>query len=133
MNSAIFCGRLVKDPGLEAAGNGIEISKFTIAFDRGYKDKKKSVFVNVTAFGKTAVLVHTYFHKGDGIILECDVDVNKYTDKDGKERTTTEFLVTNVTFPPAKKNASAGQAGDVGGPSADLGMVESDANEGLPF
>ena len=127
MNSATFCGRLAKDTELKTVGNGLESVKFSIAFDRGYKDKKKSCFVNLTAFGKTAVLINTYFHKGDGIILEADVDVSKYMDKDGKERSSVEFIVTNVTFPPSKKASGTAQE------QPESGLADLPADEDLPF
>jgi len=126
MNSATFCGRLTKDTEIQTVGSGIEVVKFGLAFDRGIKDKKKTCFVNMTAFGKTAVLINTYFHKGDGIILDADVDVDKYTDKDGKERSSVNFIVTNVTFPPSKKGPAPAEA-------KPDGLIEMKADEDLPF
>lgn len=129
MNKIIITGRLTRDPELKTANTGTEYCKFALAVDRSRKDKdgNKAVdFFDVTAWGKTGVLVNTYFHKGDGITVEGRMESNRYTDKDGNNRVSWGVTVEQLEFPLSKKSDSA-----AGGTSQFQDLP--DDGEGLPF
>jgi single-strand DNA-binding protein len=97
-------GRITKDIELQTGKTGSEYCKFTVAIDRE-KDKngdKKTDFVDCTAFGKTAAFVQKYFKKGDGIIVLGRFESDKYTGKDGINRTNWSVNVREVYFPASK-------------------------------
>lgn len=106
MNRIFISGRLTKNPELRAAESGIEVCNFTVAVNRkvGKDGEKKCDFINCTAWRKTGVFVEKYFHKGDGINLEGTLQSEKYTDKDGNNRTAWKVMVKNVEFPLGKKS-----------------------------
>lgn len=104
MNKWIGMGRITKDIELQTGKTGSEYCKFTVAIDRE-KDKngdKKTDFVDCTAFGKTAAFVQKYFKKGDGIIVLGRFESDKYTGKDGINRTNWSVNVREVYFPASK-------------------------------
>ena len=107
MNKWIGMGRITKDIELQTGKTGSEYCKFTVAIDRE-KDKngdKKTDFVDCTAFGKTAAFVQKYFKKGDGIIVFGRFESDKYTGKDGINRTNWSVNVREVYFPASKSKS----------------------------
>lgn len=104
MNKWIGMGHITKDIELQTGKTGSEYCKFTVAIDRE-KDKngdKKTDFVDCTAFGKTAAFVQKYFKKGGGIIVLGRFESEKYTGKDGINRTNWYVNVREVYFPASK-------------------------------
>ena len=104
MNKWIGMGRITKDIELQTGKTGSEYCKFTVAIDRE-KDKngdKKTDFVDCTAFGKTAAFVAKYWKKGDGILVCGRFESDKYTGKDGINRTNWSVNVREVYFPASK-------------------------------
>lgn len=104
MNKIILAGRLTRPAELKVGNSGSEYCKFTVAVDRRGKDQndKKTDFFDCTAFGKTGAFVEKYFAKGDGINVIGRMESDKYTDKDGKNRTTWGVTVEEVYFPLGK-------------------------------
>lgn len=141
MNKCIFTGRLVREPELKTANSGTELCNFTMAVDRRRKDpngEKQADFIDCTAWGKSGVFVHTYFHKGDGITAEGRMESEKWTDRDGNRRTSWRLQCDSVEFPVAGKNRDAGERESrpaYGDPNVPPPMEELGDDEGgeLPF
>lgn len=105
MNLWVGDGRLVRDPELKVGNSGSEYCKFTIANDRKHKDENgKTItdFIDCVAFGKTAAFIDKYFHKGDGANIMGRFESERYTDKDGKNRTSWGLTVEQISFPLGK-------------------------------
>ena len=56
MNKCIFVGRTTRDVELRytQSANPLAVGRTSIAVERGYGDKKKTSFFNISAFGETA-------------------------------------------------------------------------------
>lgn len=57
LNKAILNGRLTKAPELKQTNSGKNVCGFTIAVDRS-RDREKTDFVPIVAWGKTAEFVN---------------------------------------------------------------------------
>lgn len=128
MNSIVISGRVCNDIELKTSAAGKEYTNFTVAVDRERKDadgNKQADFFHVSVFGKSAVFVQTYFHKGDGITIRGRVEFDKYTNKDGVEVTGTTLMAERVEFPPSKKSGQS----DAGQTTTPLTGTDKD----LPF
>lgn len=64
LNKAILNGRLTKAPELKQTNSGKSVCGFTIAVDRN-RDREKTDFVPIVAWGKTAEFINQWFGKGD--------------------------------------------------------------------
>jgi len=108
MNKIILAGRLTRDIELRVTNTGTEVANFSIAVDRRIKkgEEKVADFINCTAWGKTGVFVNQYFHRGDGITLDGRLEMRKYADKDGVNRTVYDVICENVEFPLGKGKAA---------------------------
>ena len=71
MNNWTGIGRLVKDPHMGAIpSTQTTVAKFAIAIDDGYGEKKKTYFVPITAFGKTAENCERFLGKGQRVAVQ---------------------------------------------------------------
>lgn len=97
LNKAILNGRLTKAPELKQTNSGKSVCGFTIAVDRN-RDREKTDFVPIVAWGKTAEFVNQWFGKGDLITIVGRIEVRNYEDKNGNKRTATEIIAEEVLF-----------------------------------
>lgn len=81
------------------------VGKFRIAVNR--KGGKEADFFNCTAFGKTAENIAKYFHKGDRILIGGRIQIDNYTNKEGKKTSTTQIIVEEFDFIESKKDEAS--------------------------
>ena len=93
MNKFIVTGNLTKDADLKYTQNDKAYSKFSIANNEGFGENKKTNFFNCTLFGKSAESLNRFLIKGQKVLITGRVELGKYTDKEGIERTTTDIIV----------------------------------------
>lgn len=108
-NKVIMMGRLTRDPELKTTPSGVSVCKFSIAVDRRYQNKgeeKKSDFFNIVAWRQTGEFVSRYFGKGNLILVEGELQTNKFNDKNGNESTWYEIVADRVCFTGEKKSDS---------------------------
>lgn len=108
LNKAILNGRLTKAPELKQTNSGKSVCGFTIAVDRN-RDREKTDFVPIVAWGKTAEFVNQWFGKGDLITIVGRIEVRTYEDKDGNKRTATEVIAEEALFGGSKNTTSASE------------------------
>lgn len=114
MNKIELVGRLTKDPELNfTAGNGTAVTKFTLAVNRPQFDKSKQQeadFINCVCFGKRAEAIANYVQKGHLFGVCGRLQINKYVDKDGNNRWSTDVQVEDFEFLQAKGGNSSNNA-----------------------
>lgn len=106
MNNIVLAGRLTQEPELKTTNTGTEVTSFSLAVSRDYArqgEERQTDFINCVAWRKTAAFICTYFHKGDGIVLNGRLEGRKYVDKDGNNRTAYEVVVERVEFSLSRK------------------------------
>ena len=67
-------------------------------------------FIDCVAWRQTGEFVSKWFTKGAMIVVSGRLQMRKWTDKDGKNRTTAEILADNVYFGESKKDREANNA-----------------------
>lgn len=92
INTYTFTGRLGKDPIITN-----EVANFSLAIDQSYtKDNHKeevTLWLNVVAFKPISNAVADNLKKGNAIFGQGHLSTNKWTDKDGNARITTEVIL----------------------------------------
>ena len=129
LNKAILNGRLTKAPELKQTNSGKSVCGFTIAVDRS-RDREKTDFIPIVAWGKTAEFVNQWFGKGDLITIVGRIEVRNYDDKNGNKRTATEIIAEEVLFGGSK---STGQGSENSAQRNVAGLEEVDDDSDLPF
>lgn len=106
LNVAVLMGRLTDNPTLKVTTSGKDVCSFSIAVDRMSGGKKTADFINITAWGSTAVFVEKYFRKGSMISLNGKIRSRNYEDKNGSKRTAFEVVAEEVYFCEAKRESA---------------------------
>ncbi len=101
MNSVILIGRLTRDPETRHSGDGLAITRFSLAIDRPTKSKngeRQADFPNIVVFGKQAENCEKYLSKGRLAAVQGRIQTGSYTNKDGNKVYTTEVVAERVQF-----------------------------------
>ena len=143
LNCVVLMGRLTADPELRTTASGVSVARFSIAVDRGYTrpgEEKQTDFINIVAWRQTAEFVSKYFHKGSMIAVQGELRMNKFTDKNGQNRTTYEVMANNISFTGSKNESGNGDfAAPASQPAASYQNAGSDdfqtvvEDDGFPF
>lgn len=101
VNKVILVGRLGKDPEVRYMPNGEAVANATLATSETWKDKsgekqEKTEWHRVTFYRKLAEIVGEYLKKGSMVYVEGRLETRKWTDKEGKERYTTEIIANEM-------------------------------------
>ena len=156
VNKMLIIGNVSRDP--EMKGNG-KVCKFSVATSSSWTDKtsgerkEETEFHNCVAFGRTAEICGEYLQKGRQVFIEGHLKTDKYTDKEGVEKYSTNVVVDEMqmlgikpdgaksdqparqqggnqrTSAPAQRspaNRSMGQAGSTG-------VSNDDFDDSIPF
>lgn len=98
MNSINIIGRLTRDMSLKKTTSGTSVISGAIAYNEVHGGENVAMFFDFVAYGRTADLIDTYFHKGDEIGLSGKLTQRSWTGKDGQKRSTVEIQVNEITF-----------------------------------
>ena len=127
INKVTLVGNLGKDP--EHTG---KVCKFSMATTSSKKDGDQWVKVTewhrVVCFGRTADNVVKYLSKGSQCFVEGRIQTNKWEDKDGNTRYTTEIIAYEVKFLGGKAPESSRSTA----PSSHNNVSSLDEDE-IPF
>ncbi len=116
-NKVIMVGRTTRVPEVKMTAGLTKVANFTLAVDNGYGETQKTDFFNCVAFGKTAETIAAYVRKGDLILVEGRLEIDKWTDREGVNRERTKIVVSKFTFLETKKSREEREE--------DVGEVES--------
>ena len=106
-NITILTGRITKDLELRQAGQ-TTVTNFSLAVDNPFKKDDVSFF-DVVAFGKTAELLNNYCSKGSKILVEGNLKQDRFTDKEGNNRSVVRVIANRIEFLDSK-GSNQGQA-----------------------
>jgi len=102
MNNITISGNLTKDCELNFYNNDKPIIKFSFAWNQFKKDEFGNNnpighFFNVTWFPYKADIAED-LRKGAKVVINGELRQNKYTDKDGNQKSTIEILAKEVNL-----------------------------------
>lgn len=110
VNKVILVGRLGKDPETRYMPNGEAVTNATLATSETWKDKsgekqEKTEWHRVTFYRKLAEIAGEYLKKGSMVYVEGRLETRKWTDKEGKERYTTEIIANEMQMLSSRSSA----------------------------
>lgn len=98
-NKIIIAGHLTADPELRRTQAGKAVTTYTVSVNRR---EGEADFFTVVAWEAQAEFVCKYFRKGSAIMVEGEMHLRKYEDKDGNKRTAAEITSRNACFVDSK-------------------------------
>jgi len=102
VNKVILVGNLGADPETRYTTNGGAITSIRIATSESWKDKQtgenqeRTEWHRIKFFGKLAEIAGEYLKKGSQVYVEGSLRTDKYTDKEGVERYTTDIVANEM-------------------------------------
>lgn len=105
VNQTVVAGRLTADPEFKTVSNK-EVVTYSIAvneYDSKTKSYDKVTYINCVSFGKTAVAVSKFFHKGSNILTFGRIKNDKYKTKDGETKYSFGVIVDRVELVDPKQ------------------------------
>jgi single-strand DNA-binding protein len=102
VNKVILVGNLGADPETRYTANGGAITNIRVATSENWKDKQtgenqeRTEWHRVVLFGKLGEIAGEYLKKGRQVYIEGSLRTNKYTDKDGIERYSTDIVASEM-------------------------------------
>jgi single-strand DNA-binding protein len=140
LNKAIIIGNLTRDPEGKALPSGIQVTTFSVATNRVWKDKNgarqdSTDYHNVVVFGKQAENVAQYLKKGSSVLVEGRMQTRSWDGQDGTKKYRTEIVADRIQFGPRREGGSAPAAtekdggGELKEPKEALDTIEYPADE----
>lgn len=107
VNKVILLGRLGGDPEIKYTNNGSAVANFSMATTEKWKasngeKQERTEWHRVVMFGKLAELAKQFLKKGSQLYLEGKLQTNKWQDKNGLDRYTTNIVGEEMQFLDAK-------------------------------
>src|SRR6476469_4867501 len=113
LNQTFLMGNLTRDPELRQTPNGQNVTSFSLALNRSYKDssgewQEATDYIDIVCWGPLAERVAQYLSKGRRCLVQGRLQSRSW-EQEGVKRTKVEVLANDVTF------LDGGGAGGAGG------------------
>jgi single-strand DNA-binding protein len=102
INKVILIGNLGKDPETRYMPSGKAATNFSVATSERFKDKEtgepqeRTEWHRVATFDRLAEIAAEYLKKGSKVYIEGKLRTRKWTDKEGKDRYSTEIIADQM-------------------------------------
>ncbi len=102
LNQVTLMGNLTRDPELRQTPTGQNVTSFSLALNRSYKDQsgqwqEATDYVDITCWGPLAERVAQYLSKGRRCLVQGRLQSRSW-EQDGVKRNKVEVLASDVTF-----------------------------------
>jgi single-strand DNA-binding protein len=142
INKVILVGNCGKDPETRYMPSGGAVTKISIATSDAWKDKQtgeqkeRTEWHNVVFFGRLGEIAGEYLRKGSQVYVEGSLRTNKWQDKSGNDRYTTEIVASEMQMlggRPSGDSYAPSQESAASRPEPAAAMVEDGFDDDIPF
>ena len=136
-NQIQVIGNVGKDPQIRSMPSGDLVANFSVATSEKWRDKSgemmtKTEWHNVTCFGKLAEIAEKYIKSGKMVFIQGSLVTQKYTDKNGVEKTSTHVKADTIRLLGGEKTDSNKPA-QTNSKFANTGSGFDDLDSDIPF
>ncbi|KZC17711.1 single-stranded DNA-binding protein [Rhodanobacter sp. FW510-R12] len=117
VNKVILVGNLGNDPEVRYTTSGTAIATLSLATSESWTDKQsgekqeRTEWHRVKMFGKLAEIAGEYLKKGRQVYIEGSLRTDKYTDKSGVEKYSTDIIASDMQMLGGGGEGGAGGGG----------------------
>jgi single-strand DNA-binding protein len=102
-NKIMLMGNLTRDPEMSYLPSNTPVVEFGLAVNRRYRRQdgeqgEETLFVDCRSFGRTAELLNQYLRKGRPVFIEGRLQLDRWQDRDGNQRSKHRVFVENFQF-----------------------------------
>src|SRR5665213_1719856 len=130
LNQVTLMGNLTRDPELRQTPNGQNVTSFSLALNRAYKDasgewQEVTDYIDIVCWGPLAERVAQYLSKGRRCLVQGRLQSRSW-EQDGQKRNKVEVLANDVTFLDSRGAGGGSEGGSAGADSAEAPAAETD-------
>ena len=103
-NRVILVGHLTRDVEIRYSQSGSAIAKVGIASTKKWKNQstgqmsEKTMFVDITGFGRTGEVMNQYCKKGSKVLVEGSLEFEQWVAQDGTKRSKHSVLIDKLVM-----------------------------------
>lgn len=117
LNRIQIIGNLGAEPEVRSTPGGTRVANLRVATNEQWTDKsgqkqEHTEWHRVVLYGALADIAEKYMRKGGRVFVEGSLRTDKWTDRDGNDRYTTEVRAQNIIL---LDGPGGGEGGDFGG------------------
>jgi len=127
-----FYGSLGRDSEVKAVGDN-KVTKFSVANNTGYGDKKKTIWIDCDAWGSRYEKLAQYLLKGQSVLVYGEIEINEYKAKDGTMKASMKCRVTDIELVGSKKDNGGGKSEESASYSVPSASGGGDFDDSIPF
>ncbi len=132
LNQVTLMGNLTRDPELRQTPTGQNVTSFSLALNRSYKDasgewQEATDYIDIVCWGPLAERVAQYLSKGRRCLVQGRLQSRSW-EQDGNKRSKVEVLANDVTF----LDSRGGGDNEGGSYDADSAQGSSDSKAEKP-
>ncbi len=136
LNKAMVYGNLTRDPEMKALPSGMNVTSFSIATNRVYKDRdgnrqEQADYHNIVVFGRQAETSAQYLKKGASAFVEGRLQTRSW-EKDGAKQYRTEIVADRVQFGPRTGGGGGGEGAPADAPTNTAPKADAAAPQKAP-
>ena len=127
VNKVILVGNLGNDPETRYMPSGDAVTNISVATTESWKDKQsgeqkeKTEWHRVVMFRRLGEIAAEYLRKGSQVYIEGKLRTNKWKDRDGNDRYTTEIIADEMQMLGGRGGAGGGDHSSGGGSNKSSG------------
>lgn len=117
VNKVIIVGNLGKDPETRYLPSGSAVATLNIATSQAWKDRQtgqtqeRTEWHRVVIFNRLAEVATEYLKKGSKVYIEGSLRTQKWQDKSGNDRYTTEIVASEMQMLDSRNGSTGSQTG----------------------
>lgn len=122
LNQVTLMGNLTRDPELRQTPTGQNVTSFSLALNRSYKDasgewQEATDYIDIVCWGPLAERVAQYLSKGRRCLVQGRLQSRSW-EQDGQKRNKVEVLANDVTFLDSRGAGDTDSGGSGSGSAA---------------
>jgi single-strand DNA-binding protein len=128
LNQVTLMGNLTRDPELRQTPTGQNVTSFSLALNRSYKDQsgewqEATDYIDIVCWGPLAERVAQYLSKGRRCLVQGRLQSRSW-EQDGQKRSKVEVLANDVTFLDSRGSGGDGEGSYGGGAPAETAAAK---------
>ena len=113
-NKVVLMGNLTRDPELRTTPSGQNVTSFSLAVNRSWKNAQGETqeavdYIDCNVWGKPAEIVNQYMKKGSGILVSGRLQQRSW-EQEGQKRSKVEVVVEDFNFVGGDRDGGSGSS-----------------------
>ena len=114
LNKVQIIGNLGRDPEMRFTQDGTPVTNFSVAVNdswqgRDGEQRERTEWFRIVAWRRLAEITNEYLRQGSRVYVEGRLETQKWQDREGNDRTTTELIARDLLMLGGRDNEGSEQ------------------------